>query len=71
MSAILFIAQAALVNCGDYYSDGENDWSYMWMMMNSGPQVMGLSPWLLLCLGITAVLLSTDITSLSRRINSK
>ena len=67
--ATLFIAQAALVKCGDN-NDGY-DCSYMWMMMNSGPQVTGLSPWLLLCLGIAAVLLSTDITSLSRRINSK
>ena len=65
LTAAVFIAQAALVNCGDNNDGGmSNDdcaAAYMILqMMNSGPQVMGLSPWLLVCLGISAFLFSTD-----------
>lgn len=65
--ATCLIAQATLANCGDnndYYSDC----AYMWMMMmNSGPQVTGLGLWLLVGVGLTALLLSMDIPSMGRR----
>lgn len=67
--ATFFIAQAALVNCGDnndYYSDC----AYMWMMMmnSSGPQLAGLSLWLLVGVSLAALLVSMDIPSVSRRV---
>ena len=70
----LFIAQVALANCGDN-NDGENfdcAAAYMWLAMNSGPQVMGLSPWLLVCLGVAAFMFSTGgRPSVYRRVASK
>ena len=73
--ATLFIAQAALVKCGDD-NDGGNTYdcaaAYMWWQMNSGPQVTGLCPWLLVCLGIAAFLFSTgSSSSVYRRIANK
>ena len=76
MKAVLAITtvllfQAALCHCSE--SDEVNvnarqyDCSYMWMMMNGGPQMTGPSVWMLLCLGITALLFSTDITSVSSK----
>ena len=72
--AALFIAQAALANCGDNDGGGNYDCAaaYMWLAMNSGPQVMGLSPWLLVCLGIAAFLFSAGgRPSLYRRVANK
>ena len=37
---------------------------YYYMMMNSGPQVSALSPWLLLAMAIAAVVASVDNMSL-------
>ena len=64
---VFVVAQATLGNCEDNNYGGGYDCSYMWMMMNGGPQMTGLSVWMLLCLGITALLFSTDITSVSSK----
>ena len=74
--AALLIAQAALVKCGDNYDGGMdlNDCAaaYMWMMMNSGPQVPGLCPSLLVFVGIAAYLFSSgSSSSVDRRVASK
>ena len=43
-------------------SERQYDCQYMWMM-NSGPQLLGPSVWLLLCVGLgTAALFSSDVT---------
>ena len=73
----VFITQAALVNCGDNNDGGmSNDdcaAAYMVLqMMNSGPQVMGPSPWLLACLGISTFLFTTgNRSSVYRRVANK
>ena len=74
MIAAILALQVSLGYCDDSEEVSVNarqyNCPYMWMKMNSGPQVTGLSPWLLLCLGIAVLLLSTDITSLSSRGNA-
>lgn len=65
VAAILILSQVGLG-----YSDSDSDevrvkarqynCPYYYMMMNNGSQVMGQNLWLLLGLGITALLFSTD-----------
>lgn len=59
--AALFIGQAALASCdsqeakGNDYDYGGNDCSWMWMMMNSGAEMMGEGTVVAVCLGCLLV----------------
>lgn len=64
--AALLIAHAVLGYCGDNEDNyRQYDCPYMWMMMNAGPQLTGLDPLVLLCLGIGTVLLSRELMTAS------
>ena len=71
----LVVVQITLGCCGgsDEVDESKRQYDeYMWMMMmNGGPQVTGLSPWLLLCLGVGATLFSSDVRGVARLMNSK
>lgn len=72
-AATLLVLQASLGYCDDYENGNgrQCNCAYMWMRMQSGgPQVIGLSLWLLVCAGITALLLSMDISSVNLRHNT-
>lgn len=63
--AVLFIGQVALTYCGsDSYNAVEkdynydNDCSFLWMMMHSGVQGMGLSPETIVFLTVIATISS-------------
>lgn len=74
-AATLLVLQVSLGYCDDY--DNANarqcNCAYMWMRMNrmnGGLQVRGLGLWLLVGVGLTALLLSVDISSVNLRHNT-
>lgn len=72
-AATLLVLQASLGYCDDYENANSRQCNcpYMWMRMNSGgPQVTGLGLWLLVGVGLTALLLSVDISSVNSRHNT-
>ena len=69
IAATLLVVLTGLGYCDDQSSDEvarQYECQYLWMMMNGGPQVTGLSLWLLLCVGVGAALFSTDVRGLTK-----